>query len=143
MYYLDRRQMDVRLDFLPGLSDVCRQLTAGSDWPEGRVRDLALERVVHLALETVTDIGSLMIDAFIMRDAASYEDIIAILHDEKVVGDDLVEGLTRLVRLRKPLVQQYYDLDRQELQMVAGMLPGLLDRFAEAVRAYLARELLD
>lgn len=46
---------------------------------------LALERLVQLLIESIIDVGNMMIDGFIMRDPGSYEDIIDILEDEKVI----------------------------------------------------------
>ncbi len=52
-----------------------------------------------------------MIDGFIMRDASSYEDIVQILQDEAVFDEETGSVLVELVKLRRPLVQHYYELD--------------------------------
>ena len=44
-----------------------------------------------------------MIDGFIMRDPGSYEDIIDILDDEKVITTEMSEGFKKIVSLRKNL----------------------------------------
>ena len=55
-----------------------------SSW-NTEIEKKALERIVHLLIENVLDVGNAMIDGFIMRDPGSYDDIIDILVDEKVV----------------------------------------------------------
>ncbi|MBW7460518.1 DUF86 domain-containing protein, partial [Paenibacillus sepulcri] len=107
----------------------------------GLLGGLAQERALHLAIETVTDIGSCLIDGFIMRDASSYEDIIDIIAGEGVFPEDIHGTLLELVRLRKPLVQDYYEWDRARLHPLSLILPGILQQFQSAVQTYLAKEL--
>ena len=57
----------------------------------GRRREILLrggERLVHVAIECLADIGNVLIDALLMRDPASYVDIIDVLRDEEVVSRD-------------------------------------------------------
>jgi uncharacterized protein YutE (UPF0331/DUF86 family) len=142
MYYVNREQIDDRLNYLPFLSRTAERLV--EKWKteaEEPIMQAALERVVHLALETVTDIGSLLIDGFIMRDASSYEDIVAILKDEQVVDADQAEFCIRLVRQRRPLVQDYMNIQHGELLELAEQLPRRLAAFDEGVRAFMAKEM--
>lgn len=140
MYYVNRKQIETILDQIEeiggGLSHVAEA------WDGGYLKGLIQERCLHLAIEVVTDVGSCLIDGFIMRDAGSYEDIISIIHDEKVLGDSALYGqLLELVALRKPLVQDYYAWDRSKLHPLTPALPGVLERFAREVRRYLDQEL--
>jgi uncharacterized protein YutE (UPF0331/DUF86 family) len=96
---------------------------------------------LHLAIESVTDVGSLLIDAFILRDASSYEDIIEILHGEQAFDDALTGFLLELVKLRKPLVQDYINWDRGILQPILKQIPEALPKFATDVRAFIDKEL--
>jgi uncharacterized protein YutE (UPF0331/DUF86 family) len=99
------------------------------------------ERCLHLAIEIVTDVGSYLIDGFIMRDASSYDDIIQINYEEKVFDNDTYEILRQLVTLRKPLVQDYYSWERSELHPLSVELPGVLEHFAIQVSDYVEKEL--
>lgn len=140
MYYVDRSQIDRRLAILPELGEAAEMLVR--EWnPQDRLQRYALERVVHAALETVTDVGSLLIDGFLMRDASSYEDIITILCDEKVFAESLAEPLTRLVSQRKSLVQDFASTDRAVLLSLAKEFPEMFETFAASVRAFIAREI--
>ncbi|WP_274649838.1 DUF86 domain-containing protein [Paenibacillus humicola] len=139
MYYVNREQIDARLNAIPELAEALRGLAA--EWNGSLLQGLAQERALHLAVETVTDVGSCIIDGFIMRDASSYEDIVDIIAGEGVFPQELREPLASLVRLRRPLVQDYYKWPRSVLHALTGSVPDVLLRFKAAVEAYLAREL--
>ncbi|GAA3401353.1 DUF86 domain-containing protein [Paenibacillus hodogayensis] len=142
MYYVNHEQIGERLGIIPILSEAATRL--GAEWREGQpdlLHILAQERLLHLSVELVTDLGSLLIDGFLMRDASSYEDIVEIIHGEDVFAPELLEPLQRLVRLRKPLVQDYAGLERGSLHPLTVRLPDLLARFGESVQAFVAKEL--
>ncbi|SFS57985.1 DUF86 domain-containing protein [Paenibacillus sp. BC26] len=139
MYYVNREQLAVRLSVIPDVIAALTQLE--KNWDGGLMQGLAQERALHLAIEAVTDIGSYLIDGFIMRDASSYEDIVTIIEGERVFPAELQETLIELVRLRKPLVQDYFEWNRSELHPLTALLPVTLTAFKSAVEAYLVQEL--
>ncbi|ALS29016.1 hypothetical protein IJ21_36280 [Paenibacillus sp. 32O-W] len=139
MYYVNREQIEKRLQAIPELARAVEQLQAG--WQGSLLEGLAQERALHLAIETVTDVGSFLIDGFLMRDASSYEDIVEIIGGEGVIPPSLHEPLVELVRLRRPLVQQYYEWPRVELHPLTPRLAQLMRDFAAAVQDYLRSEL--
>nr|WP_255570148.1 HepT-like ribonuclease domain-containing protein [Cohnella sp. CFH 77786] len=124
------------------IPDIAQALTeAVSDWKGTLLQGLAQERALHLSVEIVTDVGSCLIDGFLMRDASSYEDIVDIIAGEGVVPSEVAEPLRTLVGLRKPLVQEYHQWPRDRLHPLTPELPDLLRRFQEYVSDYLRREL--
>lgn len=139
MYYVNREQIDQRLQVIPVLIRVLGKASEGHA-ADPEVSRFAAERALHLAVEVVTDVGSCLIDGFIMRDASSYEDIVEIIHDERVIDDELHAVLLRLVRLRKPLVQDYFGA-QIDLQAAFRDLPAALTRFAERVELFIEHEL--
>ena len=139
MYYVNRTSIDARLACVPDIALALSELA--SDWRGTLLQGLAQERALHLAVEIVTDVGSSLIDGFLMRDASSYEDIIDIIAGESVVPADVAEPLRRLVSLRKPLVQDYAEWARTEMHGLTPELPALLNRFSDHVRDYLRSEL--
>lgn len=139
MYYVNREQIELRLQCIPSIAEAMREIGAG--WNGSMVQGLAQERALHLAIETVTDVGSYLIDGFIMRDASSYEDIIEINAEEQVFPRELTPVLIELVRLRKPLVQEYYAWSSQTCHPFLAVLPDVLETFASSVRQYVEREL--
>ncbi|MCF2938749.1 DUF86 domain-containing protein [Paenibacillus alkaliterrae] len=139
MYYVNREQIAVRLDTIPDIATTMQSLAA--NWQGTMLEGLAQERALHLAIETVTDVGSFLIDGFIMRDASSYEDIIEITGEEGVFPSDMLETLTELVKLRKPLVQDYFKWQRSDLHPLTVTLAAVMPAFKLAVEQYLEREL--
>ena len=139
MYYVNRTSIDSRLACVPDVAEALSALAA--DWQGTLLQGLAQERALHLAVEIVTDVGSSLIDGFLMRDASSYEDIVDIIAGEGVVPAESAELLRTLVQLRKPLVQDYAEWARSELHGLTPELPALLRQFSDHVYGYLRSEL--
>lgn len=139
MYYVNQEQIQRRLEAIPDIVEALKQVAG--NWDGGMVSGFVQERALHLAIEVVTDVGSYLIDGFIMRDASSYEDIVEITHEERVFDDEVFAVLAELVSLRKPLVQEYYAWDRRILHKLTPVLPDILEQFSVQVRDYLKQEL--
>ncbi|MEC0178014.1 DUF86 domain-containing protein [Paenibacillus favisporus] len=139
MYYVNQEQIQRRLEAIPDIVEALKQVAG--NWDGGIVSGFVQERALHLAIEVVTDVGSYLIDGFIMRDASSYEDIVEITHEERVFDDEVFAVLAELVSLRKPLVQEYYAWDRRILHKLTPVLPDILEQFSVQVRDYLKQEL--
>ncbi|CAH0117666.1 hypothetical protein PAE9249_00126 [Paenibacillus sp. CECT 9249] len=139
MYYVNQEQIELRLRCIPGIVEAMQTIMA--EWDGGKLIGLAQERALHLAIEIVTDVGSYLIDGFIMRDASSYEDIVEIIGEEGVFPSDLLQPLTELVRLRRPLVQDYYAWNGEERHPLLEELPDVLRSFEASIRQYLDKEL--
>jgi uncharacterized protein YutE (UPF0331/DUF86 family) len=137
MYFVDREQIEATLQFLENQIDFFERQES---WKTPMEKS-ALERVAHTMIEAVLDVGNAMIDGFIMRDPGSYEDIIDILDDEKVVTAEMSAGLKKIVLFRKMLVQQYTAVDHAGLkETYLAELPKL-KLFPTKVREYLTNEL--
>ena len=139
MYFVNEEQINVRLAASARLIETANELK--QTWTGEALHVLAQERILHLALEIVTDIGSYLIDGFIMRDASSYEDIIEITSGEGVYPEQLTPFLFELVRLRKALVQDYYEWQHDELHPLLVQLPTAMQQYSEAIKHYLQQEL--
>ncbi|MNO44757.1 hypothetical protein D3C76_350100 [compost metagenome] len=138
MYYVNREQIERRLDVIPELVQVLKSTATLQD--KTLIERYAEERAIHLAIEVVTDVGSYLIDGFIMRDASSYEDIIDIMYDEKVIDDGLNIIFIDLVRMRRPLVQEYFDHSRKGYHELTLQIMDSLERFSYKVLEYLDKE---
>ncbi|MDQ0298401.1 uncharacterized protein YutE (UPF0331/DUF86 family) [Salibacterium salarium] len=137
MYFVDRKKIEHILTYIEELASVFPEVTEAKTKKE----QLALERITQGWIEAITDTGNQVIDGFIMRDPGGYEDIIDILHDEKVVPEQDVEGLKQVIRLRKKLVQEYYNIDYGVLQDVLTTHSKSVEQFPAHVRYYLENEL--
>lgn len=137
MYFVDREKIEQVLVFT---EKQLALLEVTNSW-ESPIEKAALERVCHTIVEGIIDVGNSMIDGFIMRDPGSYEDIIDILDDEKVVTKEMSISLKEIVAYRKMLVQEYITVDHEKL--LKTFLAGLdnLKQFAPKVREYLVNEL--
>lgn len=138
VYFVDRNKITKNLQYLDGLLAI---LESEDSWLENDIKKLAIERIGHNVMESMMDVGNLMIDGFIMRDPGSYEDIIDILIDEKVVSTEMEAPLKAVVGLRKMLVREFTDVDVQEVVNVLTATLPALKQFSPAVNSYLTNEL--
>jgi uncharacterized protein YutE (UPF0331/DUF86 family) len=76
-----------------------------------------------------------------MRDPGSYEDIIEILTDEKVISMETSKSLKHLILFRKVLVHSYIEINHMELFEQFAMHLDTLRIFIMNVRDYLTNEL--
>ena len=94
-----------------------------------------------MTIEGILDVGNSMIDGFIMRDPGSYEDIIDILEDEKVITTEMSKGLKEIISLRKNLIQDYTKADHETLLAVMKNELPVVQHFTASVREYIEKEL--
>ncbi|MFC0215373.1 DUF86 domain-containing protein [Paenibacillus chartarius] len=140
MYFINREQIDSRFAYMGKLAAASAELAR--QWKEDdAILAMAQERALHLAIECVTDIGSLLIDAFILRDASSYEDIIDILRGEGAFKQETAGLLLELVKLRRPLVQDYVSLELGGLHELTKRLPALLPDVVSELKTFMDKEL--
>ena len=138
MYFVDRNKIILNLQHINELIAVLEERT---DWLDSTINKLALQRIGHNLMESMMDVGNLMIDGFIMRDPGSYEDIIDILVDEKVITQEMDEPLKAVVGLRKMLVREFIQVDDQKvLDVLTSSLPAI-KAFPPKVQDYLTNEL--
>jgi uncharacterized protein YutE (UPF0331/DUF86 family) len=138
MYFVDREKIEKTLLFYE--ENLQLIVAANSSWTSV-VEKKALERISHLTIEAILDVGNSMIDGFIMRDPGSYEDIIDILEDEKVVTTEVSNELKEIIRFRKVIVQDYLEINHDELILSLQKNKESLASFPQAVRSYLENEL--
>ena len=138
MYFVDRNKIN---DTLQHMDQLLKVFHERSEWTETVVERLALERLTHVVIESIIDVGNSMIDGFIMRDPGSYEDIIDIMDDEEVITDDMVEPLKTVVALRKEIVQQFTKMDHTAMYTVMQKSMPALQNWSKRVNYYLENEL--
>lgn len=138
MYFVDRNKITSTLSYL---DNILNTFEKENDWLKDDVTKLALERIGQNVIESIIDVGNLMIDGFIMRDPGSYEDIIDILLDEKVITEDMEQPIKSLVSLRKNIVREFIQVDIDRLQQVLTDSMPALKQFSSKVHSYLDNEL--
>jgi len=138
VYFVDRAKITKTLQHLDKLLAIVEGET---NWLQNDISKLAIERIGHNVMEAMMDVGNLMIDGFIMRDPGSYEDIIDILVDEKVITPEMDAPLKEVVGLRKMLVREFTDVqDEEVVRILVTQLP-VLQQFSPKVTDYLVNEL--
>jgi uncharacterized protein YutE (UPF0331/DUF86 family) len=137
MYFVDRKKIEQTLQCLEQTMAV---FSAKEEYVQ-QIDQYALERMAQLMIDCILDIGNAIIDGFIMRDPGSYEDIIDILVDEKVVQLKEGEGLKEIVRLRKMLVQDYISVQHEQVIAALQEQRAVIEAYPSHVRRYLEQEL--
>lgn len=137
VYFVNRSEINERLTLIDTLFDEIDQQKSFST----SIEKLALERIVHVMIEAIIDVGNSMIDGFIMRDPGSYHDIIDILIDEKVIPDEDENSYKQLIDLRQMLVQNYLKVEHDEIEKVVNAHKEVLKQFSHHIRTYLDNEL--
>lgn len=139
VYDVNVKRIKEQLCYLTQCQEVMRQMDAQAD---GLIEKFAAERAIHLAVECVIDIGSVMIDGFIMRDPGGYSDIVDILLDEQVITADVADVLKKHVQHRERLIRYYDEVTWIEIRPLIGDVE-VYTAFKEQVEAYLLKELGD
>ncbi|UFT98229.1 DUF86 domain-containing protein [Radiobacillus kanasensis] len=136
MYFVDRDQIERTLLYVDGL---LQELFDHSY--DSFLEKLSLERMIHMTIEAMLDVGNMMIDGFIMRDPGSFHDIIDILVDERVLPEEESDRYKEIVDLRIPLVKEYLSIDHNQLFDVMNKNRDVLGQFSTRIRTYLDQEL--
>ncbi|MBU8880802.1 DUF86 domain-containing protein [Bacillus sp. FJAT-29790] len=137
MYFIDREKIEEILVFLEQQIALFEELKDVMS----SIEKAALERTTHTMIEAILDVGNAMIDGFIMRDPGSYEDIVDILDDEKVIDDELSKSCKQIIQYRKMLVQTYTEINHAEIKAVFSDHLPVIKQFPAKVREYLLNEL--
>ncbi|TQS75992.1 DUF86 domain-containing protein [Ornithinibacillus gellani] len=136
MYFVNRQEIEAILAYMETLLEESKQHRF-----ESKLEKLALERLVHMLIESIIDVGNKMIDGFIMRDPGSYEDIIEILVDEKVLPQDELPHYVAFIKLRDMLVREYHTVNHEQLITAMQRNQQMLGAFNEHITSYLDNEL--
>lgn len=137
LYNVNTERIEEQLTYLERCLSICEQL---QNKKLSVFEEFALSRSLHIAVECMIDVGSVMIDGFIMRDPGGYEDIIDILEDEQVITADLASTIRQWVKLRERLVRYYTEVKPEELIKAAKDVLKVRS-FIESIRQYLKKEL--
>ncbi len=136
MYFVDRSKIEKILVYMDEL------LNEIKDKPfDSKLEKLGLQRSTQMVIESIMDVGNMMIDGFIMRDPGSYHDIIDILIDERVLPAEDEASYKKVVDLRQVLVQNYLEVDDKLLKETMNEEKATLENFSTHIRKYLTNEL--
>ncbi|MCS0673196.1 DUF86 domain-containing protein [Cytobacillus pseudoceanisediminis] len=137
MYFVDREKIEDTLSYLEQQISLFEEV---KEWTSP-IEKAALERIAQIMIEAILDTGNTMIDGFIMRDPGSYDDIVDILDDEKVISKEMSNSFKQFITYRKMLVQNYTDVNHEGLITAISSHMSMIKEFPGRVREYLINEL--
>jgi uncharacterized protein YutE (UPF0331/DUF86 family) len=137
LYFVDRKKIEKSLLYIEEVTHIYNN---HGSW-NSNIEKLALERIIHMTIEAIIDVGNAMIDGFIMRDPGSYEDIVEILRDENVISTNSSGQLKELITLRKQLIYGYHGISHEQLLHTIKNVEEAMVQFPTDVRSYLVNEL--
>lgn len=127
-----------QLASLSVLSEWLKQLATKTDnWEQDFTLILAAERALHLTSELMTDVGNLVIDAFVMRDPGGYADIIRVLVEEGALRTEWFVGIAQLFDFRTKLLRDFSTVTSEEVVQAVRQYAPLLDEFGDDIFAFL------
>lgn len=138
MYFVDRNQIEKALCHIEDLLALYKNEKV---WNEDLIHSLALTRLTHDIIESIIDVGNTMIDGFIMRDPGSYEDIIDIMDDEKVITAEMTNPIKKVIELRQMIVREFITVDTNVIIATLDASYDALNLYPGKVRHYLENEL--
>lgn len=136
MYFVNREKINETLTHMETMLSRLDQLEG-----DAFTIELAKQRLAVHLMEGVIDVGNSMIDGFIMRDPGSYEDIVDILLDERVLDAETAEATKALVGLRAHYVREFVTANSARFDVWVDRDKSTFEAFPEQVRRYLEVEL--
>ena len=95
------------------------------------------ERSLHLAIETVLDLGNHLIADQNLETPDSNRDIFRILFKNEIIDEGLKESLVKMAGFRNILVHDYLDLDRElEYEIIKSNIKDIKE-FMKIVLKYI------
>jgi len=137
MYFVDRKEIFNTLDYMDSILEGLYK----EETYHMFLQKLALERMAHVIIDSILDVGNMMIDGFIMRDPGGFDDIIDILVDEKVIPKSEQKTYKEMIRLREMIVKHYLSVDHAFLSETLKENKPILKKFSTHVKTYLNDEL--
>lgn len=137
VYFVNRNDIEKRISLI----DQYLQFAMQQQTFTTKMEKIALERIVHVIIEAIIDVGNMMIDGFIMRDPGSYHDIIDILIDEEVLPKEDEKAYKALIDLRQMVVREYLQVEHAALANVLFSYMDTFRQFSAHIRTYLDNEL--
>ncbi|HLR22322.1 MAG TPA: DUF86 domain-containing protein [Pseudogracilibacillus sp.] len=137
MYFVNRSKIEKTLEYF---DDIIKVLDQESSFTNSVMNKLALERIIHVLVESMLDTGNMMIDGFIMRDPGSFYDIIDILTDEEVLPNESASSYKALIDARQQIVKEYTETDTTYLTETIQTQIDVVRQFSKYVRKYLDQE---
>lgn len=97
----------------------------------------AMERYLQLTVECVLNIGNHVIAGLNLRKPSTYEQIMTILSDEKVISKKMLATAKLVAPTRSLLVHDYSEVNREKLFDTARNILPAIEELAKVYRKFL------
>ncbi len=108
---------------------------------EGFLNDKGLqdrvERNLHLAIESVIDIGNQIISEYGYRLPETYGDVFIVLAENKVISRDFAEVLVKMAGFRNVLVHDYLKINKERVYENLQKL-GDFNKFVQKIEQFIS-----
>jgi uncharacterized protein YutE (UPF0331/DUF86 family) len=128
------RNMKKYLDFLRSYKSITKE-----ELEENYELESAIERNFHLAIESVLDIGEIIISAEDFEKPEDYRSIILILGKKGIIPKDFAEYFADIAGFRNILVHLYEDLDIEKLHNYLQNNLEDISEFAKYIANYIEK----
>jgi uncharacterized protein YutE (UPF0331/DUF86 family) len=107
------------------------------EYQENKIIRRAVERTLHLVVETCLDIGRHMIVLEGFRAPEDNKDVFRVLNEEGIVSETLLASLISMAGFRNLIVHDYTRIDDGAVFGILRKRLGDFDQFAKAVIQYI------
>ena len=129
------RSMKKYVDFLRSCKSVTKE-----NLEEDYILMSAIERNLHLAIESALDIGEVIISAEGFEKPEDYRSVILILGRHNVIPRDFAARFAEAAKFRNILVHMYAEVDVEMVYEILQNNLGDFDEFAKYIARYLEKE---
>lgn len=133
-----RRRVQSKIDAMRPRVDWLEALAQRQEpWHLDPTTCWAAERALHVSVELVTDIADAVIDALVMREAGSYEDMLHVLEEEHVVTKAWLITFQGVLTARTQLVRAYADVQPEDVRAAVVSYAWQFRPYCDAISSYL------
>jgi len=95
----------------------------------------ALSMEYFQAINSAIDLGEYLVSKYNLGIPSTYREIFEILHKNKIISDEILSGMKKLIFYRNLIAHEYYTIEAKDLKEIVSMLNILLD-LVESVKRY-------
>ena len=95
----------------------------------------ALSMECFQAINSAIDLGEYLVSEYNLGIPSTYREIFEILHKNKIISDEILSGMKKLIFYRNLIAHEYYTIEAKDLKEIVSMLNILLD-LVESVKRY-------
>lgn len=104
-----------------------------SDWKTQRI----VERTLQMMIETCVDITNHIISDVGMRIPGTYADTFKVLHENKIIDQELFSVMEKMAKFRNIVVHQYEEVDSGIVILILKKHLSDFQQFRDAILSYL------